>query len=278
MSEISLGGWISIISLALVFVVPFIVKRAISNQLGLKAAPAGNIFYQLFPGLKWLGLLLVSAFFGLMVATAVGAVYPPAIKPAAEWLCGEGHVEIQSQHYSYKPGQSGVSHNVLCTEADGESRVITMPSIVAAFVMYSIIIFALLLVLQLLRSNLRGRDTPRSSSKPKNLIEILSERSQTSSGGQPDAASRQPDFEGVREMVSKHLGPEMANLVQQAMKQGGMSTSIKKTIVVNGETVTPADSPSDVAERLRQLQELKQQGLITEEEYQEKRKTILASL
>lgn len=68
-----------------------------------------------------------------MIATAGGAVYPPVIQPGAAWVCRQGQVRVDSQGYSYKPGQQGILRTVVCKEPDGSERDVTLPSIAAAW-------------------------------------------------------------------------------------------------------------------------------------------------
>jgi hypothetical protein len=69
---------------------------------------------------------------------------------AAPYVC-DGTTDALSRDYSYRPGQSGVAHNFLCTDTDGEQRDVTWPAFVAATLFYSAI--AQLLVFTLLRLN-----------------------------------------------------------------------------------------------------------------------------
>jgi len=101
-------------------------------------------------------LLGICAFCGLMVATAGGAVHPPLVMTAAPYAC-DGALELQSRDYSYKPGQQGVSRNIYCIGADGERRDITLRAIGAATIYYTLIFFAVALVLLILVRLLKPR-------------------------------------------------------------------------------------------------------------------------
>ncbi|MEB2347921.1 MAG: hypothetical protein OZ923_04855 [Comamonadaceae bacterium] len=42
-------------------------------------------------------------------------------------------MRVDSQGYSYKPGQQGILRTVVCKEPDGSERDVTLPSIAAAW-------------------------------------------------------------------------------------------------------------------------------------------------
>jgi|GEM_PF-3806807 len=84
------------------------------------------------------GLTLGWGFVAMMLAVVGGVIYPPIVSAVAEpFVCASG-IEVQSQAYSYKPGQQGVSRNLLCAEPDGEPRDITLLSIAVATLAYTV--------------------------------------------------------------------------------------------------------------------------------------------
>lgn len=230
-------------------------------------------------------MLGISLFCGLMIATAGGAVYPPVIDPGAQWVCRQGQVRLDSQAYSYKPGQQGVSRRVVCEEPNGNERDVTLPSIAAAFVMYSLIIFVLMALWQWLRGT-RGEAPAQDFSQP-DAVPFLG-----ALGGAPNPPGGAPKvhttvnvngqqidgLDALGDVVRQQLGAGMAGLVEQALRDGRFSTQTRKTIVVNGQVIDAADGGSDPAERLRRLTALRDQGLITEAEYQAKRAQVLEDL
>ena len=148
----TLGMWITLITTALSLVLPFFIMRVVLRKFGMSSnLTPGSVLLRWFPGLRWWWVLGISLFCGLMIATAGGAVYPPLVQPGAEWVCRQGQVRVDSQGYSYKPGQQGVSRTVVCKEPDGSERDVALPSIAAAFVMYSLVLFVLMALWQLLR-------------------------------------------------------------------------------------------------------------------------------
>ncbi|QUM73132.1 hypothetical protein [Sphingopyxis granuli] len=92
-------------------------------------------------------------FLAMMFAVAGGAVYPPIVSTVAEPIVCPGGLDTLSREYSYKPGQQGVTRNLLCAGADGEPRDVTIPAIAVATLIYT----AAGLLFSALRSMLRRR-------------------------------------------------------------------------------------------------------------------------
>jgi len=103
-----------------------------------------------------------------IVATAGGAIYPPLIKIAQPLVC-DGELEVKSGGYSYKPGQSGTTHNIYCVNPTTQDRVeMTIKSVFVAGLIYSAIIFVVLLPIgYLMRNNIEIERIP--SRKAANL-------------------------------------------------------------------------------------------------------------
>jgi hypothetical protein len=84
-----------------------------------------------------IGLLFISAFIGLMIATAGGAVSPETFwRPVAPLAC-DGEFRIETRSFSRRPGETSVQHNIYCTDASGAERDISMYTIWVAFLVYS---------------------------------------------------------------------------------------------------------------------------------------------
>ena len=65
-------------------------------------------------------ILPASLFIGLMIAGPGTAVYPPVSTWAAPLICS-GNVEVQSDYYSVRPGESGVSRTIYCVSGEGKA-------------------------------------------------------------------------------------------------------------------------------------------------------------
>ena len=218
-----------IITLVIIFGIIGAVRRR-TNPAGSSPRPVASL-------VKWgcglLALLPVSGFGGLMVATAGGALHPPLIMAAAPYVC-DGTVELQSQSYSYKPGQRGVSRTFYCNHPDGSQSDITLASIGAATIYYSLIFLPFLLVASLLLGLLARNRLPKLS-----------------------ASIRAQNIDALRAQLGERLHVD-ADFVRRARD-------------------VPPDE-GDVAARLARLQSLRDEGLISEAEYQAKRAEILTKL
>lgn len=145
----------------------FLLAPAIMVVLGLsgwlisrlgKDSGAGRIVRHIV-GLG--GLAGVSLFIGTMIATAGGAIYPNLLNVAVPYVCeGQGRADIVSTPYSYRPGQQGVSRQIICPgpEQAGEDR--TLHVVVTACLVYGIFVFGFVMLLAFVikgRHYLRGR-------------------------------------------------------------------------------------------------------------------------
>lgn len=88
-------------------------------------------------------VLGISLFFGL-ICSALGTAFTPIMAIGGAVVC-RGEFGIDSQSYSYKPGQIGVTRSPYCIDDQTrEKRDVTFPLIVADTVIYGVIIFALM--------------------------------------------------------------------------------------------------------------------------------------
>ncbi|MGH8459520.1 MAG: hypothetical protein ACRESV_09230, partial [Nevskiales bacterium] len=78
-----------------------------------------------------LGIMLgVSLFLGLM-CVSLGTAFTPLMAIGGPLVCGDREFGIDSQRYSYKPGQTGVTRSPYCIdEQTGEKKSVTFPLIV----------------------------------------------------------------------------------------------------------------------------------------------------
>lgn len=107
------------------------------------------------------GVAGVSLFIGTMIATAGGAIYPPILDVAVPYACeAPGPADIVSTPYSYRPGQRGVTRQVVCPMTDGTGEDRTLRAVLAACLIYGLAIFGFFMLLIALRAGrrlLRGR-------------------------------------------------------------------------------------------------------------------------
>ena len=184
-------------------------------------------------------ILPASLFIGLMIAGPGTAVYPPVSTVAAPLICS-GTVEVQSDYYSVRPGESGVSRTIYCVSGAGKAARddITWSAIGVAFLIYSALAFLLL----------RFLVAPWLRRRAERALLAAGIRSPTN----PNAAASPADLRSILSQVSEAVQRGRANVVDRS-----------------------DDRP---AERLAQLKQLRDQGLITASEYEAKKAEILAGL
>lgn len=158
-------------------------------------------------------------FTGFMISVVGGAIHPPIATIAAPLVC-RGKVSVLSRSFSYRPGQRGVSHNIVCitgTEPAVQELDITVQMVAASAVLYALASFVILLPL----FNLL-----------KNVVEIETVPSRT---------------------VRTQAG---VRFTTSSSASGGMNSSA----------------------RMAQLKHLHDAGHISDAEYEQKRREILAEL
>jgi len=223
----------------------------------------------------WLGVILVSSLFtGLMIASAGGAIHTPLYRVAAPFAC-DGEFTVESQRYSYKPGQSGVEHKIYCRDkATGARTEITFYAIFIAFLIYSGLTFVVFLAVTLvlifpLRAlarraetavgpvNLPGMilGTPRATGKPARIIV----NGQEYAGPEEMPAETRSAYEGAMGVFADADGDGVPDLFE-------------------GVGVKAQAPPGDAAARLTKLKSLLEAGLITTQEYEAKKAEILSEL
>ena len=201
-------------------------------------------------GCAWLIVLPVSLFIGLMIATAGMAVYPPVTGIATPLICS-GEVVHESQRYSYRPGQQGITRTIHCRTGGAKEagEDITLKAIGVSFLLYSAIAF---LLLRFIAVPLLSRRFARAI-----------EKSRTFTAGATGASASPIDLHSILSRVA------------EAVERGD------GRVVVRNMSFGAPDGPGDDAdatERLGLLRELRDQGLISAEDYEAKKAEILSGI
>ena len=94
-----------------------------------------------------LGIMIcVSLFLGLM-ATSLGAAFPPLMAIGGPLVCGSGEFGLDSQSYSLPNGERGITRSPYCIDDQtGEKRSVTLPLVVVDTLVYGALIFVLLMI------------------------------------------------------------------------------------------------------------------------------------
>jgi len=193
-------------------------------------------------GLSKTGCIVLPAalFIALMLASAGVAIWPRMAAPGAAILCG-GEVVYESHGASYRPGEYTVTRTLYCqtgTGKDARRDEITFQAAGLSFLIYAAIVFLLLQFV--VRPLLRRK------------VDHTLEAVRT---GAPGAAAS----------LSSLLGR-----VAQAAERGAAERAASGT--------APDAESGDVADRLAQLRALRDQGLITAQDYEAKKAEILSRL
>ncbi len=89
-----------------------------------------------------LGLLGISLFTGIIIVSiGLGAAFPGMERVAGPFVCGARTLDLQLDHYSYKPGQSGYTITWSCVGRPGAAQDVTWRIILVAGLIYSAVIF-----------------------------------------------------------------------------------------------------------------------------------------
>jgi hypothetical protein len=189
-----------------------------------------------------------SLFIALMIATAGFAIWPKLAAPGAAIVCGGGEVVHESHEYR-RPGEYMLVRQILCQTGSGKDAAraeITLPAMGVSFLIYAIVLFLLLqfAVRPLVARQLRRR------------MEALGLSGGTHRPGRPDARG------GLGDLIAR---------VQEAAQRGEAGVSVRRS---------SPDEPDggDIAARLARLKALRDQGLITAQDYEAKKAEILAGL
>lgn len=140
----------------------FIRRLLRSNSAALRGIPADK--HPTKPFLRRMAIAMVvlaCGFCGLMIAVVGGVIHPPVIELGGAALC-DGNLATDTQAYSYKPGQSGTSLAILCTQRSGAVDDITLPAIGMSALIYSGVLLMAALLLWKWLSALRTRQAAMS--------------------------------------------------------------------------------------------------------------------
>ena len=200
-------------------------------------------------------VLPVAMFVALMLATAGAAIWPKMAAPGGAIVCGGGELVYESHGASYRPGEYTVTRTLYCQSGTGKQAArddITFQAMGVSFLVYALVLF--LLIQFVLR--------PLAARRLRRKLEAL--------GMSRPAASAWPGTPagpaGLGDIIAR---------VQEAAQRGAADIQVRNTSVdLAGEEA----GGGDIAARLGQLKALRDQGLITAQDYEAKKAEILAGL
>ncbi|HTU13545.1 MAG TPA: SHOCT domain-containing protein [Allosphingosinicella sp.] len=200
-------------------------------------------------------ILPASLFIGLMLATAGVAVWPRLAAPGAAILCGGGDVVYQSHGASYRPGEYTITREIFCQSGPEKAATreeITLGAMGVSFLIYA---FAAFLLLQFAVRPLVARRVRRRMA----MLGLGTPERPTWSGPQPPPT-------GLRDIFAR---------VEEAMRRGEADVQVRNVSI---DLTGQQEAGGDIAARLAQLKALRDQGLITAQDYEAKKAEILAGL
>jgi hypothetical protein len=207
-------------------------------------------------------ILPVSLFAALMLAGPGTAIWPKMAAPGAAIVCGSGTVAYESYGASYRPGEYTVSRELFCQTGEGKDAAreeITFKAVGVSFLIYAAILF---LLLQFVARPIAARRWRRRLAEMGLATPPEAPQGSRFTGGA--ASGQRPDINAILAQVA------------DAVRRG------KADVTVQGvnyeETHGDETGGGDIAGRLAQLKVLRDQGLITAEDYEAKKAEILAGL
>lgn len=200
-------------------------------------------------------LLFFSLFLGAVGSAAFIAVFPSLGIPPASLIC-DGKVEIESVQYWVPPGQRGTTRHFYCVAENGERRDITGRTVPSSIAYYSAIVFVLLL----LRAGYKRlkRTSPGTGRVASNSV-------QGGTSARDDAGARRDERIDV---MGKALEARLRTRSDYVRRD---------EVAPDARSATSTLRPS-AQERLRAIDELRRNVLISEDEYCAKRAEILRDL
>lgn len=203
-------------------------------------------------------ILPASLFIGLMIATAGLAIWPRVAAPGAALIC-PGEVVYESHGASYRPGEYIVTRTLYCQTGEGKRATrddITFQAAGISFLLYSAIAFLLL----------RFLVAPFLRRRAARMLEASGLAAPTTMFGTPAAPV------DLRDILAR---------VSDAIQRGEANVVVRNaTYDLSGAAGAAAGGADggDFAERLARLRELRDQGLISAEDYETKKAEILSRL
>jgi hypothetical protein len=200
--------------------------------------------------------LIPCLFFGwTLIAIAAGSIYPPINRIAKPFVCPRGTLDFEQTGYRPSPGTTVTTTTWVCTDArSGTEKVIgVMALTIPAGLIDGLIAFVAVMAIVAAVQYRRGK-YPRLEKA---------------------AAARQEELETIQRMEREDLATPSANgvaMYQQLIFDGRDITAMASEVRQMGGKVKQA------AEELTQLKQLLSQGLITQQDYDQKKAEILKRL
>ena len=201
-------------------------------------------------------ILPASLFIGLMIASAGVAIWPRVAAPGAALICS-GEVVYESHGASYRPGEYTVTRTLYCETGEGKNATrddITLQAAGLSFLLYSAIAF---LLLRFVAAPLLRRRAARMIEAGRNAA--------------PAVFGTPAEPVDLRDILAR---------VSDAVERGEANVVVRNATydISDGAAAGGGADGDGFAERLVRLRELRDQGLISAEDYETKKAEILSRL
>lgn len=201
-------------------------------------------------------ILPAALFIALMLASAGVAIWPRMAAPGAAILCS-GEVIYESHGASYRPGEYTITRTLYCQTGEGKGAArdeITFQAAGISFLIYAVIAFLLL----------RFLVAPWLRRRAARTLEAAGIVSPGTAGGPASPA----DLRAILARVSEAVGRGEANVTVRNV-----------TLDATGAADPGAGAgDDDLEQRLARLRALRDQGLITSQDYDAKKAELLSRL
>jgi hypothetical protein len=200
-------------------------------------------------------LLLVWCLFMGITAISIGfgAVFPSMNRIAKPFICPAGKMELETQRYNPSPGTSITTLTWYCVDASGERKELGIfPMALYAGLIYGFLLFLVVYLFMFIRS----RRSPNAE--------------------QPVGYDRLAEANASLERAQQYRADaeQFRKQAEQFRERAGQSDDFR---YIFGQQADKSAS-QDTLERMKELKKLRDNNLISEIEYEEKRKEILKGL
>lgn len=201
-------------------------------------------------------LLLVWCLFMGVTAISIGfgAVFPSMNRIAKPFICPNGEMELETHGYNPSPGTSITTLTWYCVDASGERKELGIfPMALYAGLIYGFLLFLVIYLFMVLRSN------------------------RSPSAESPTSYDRLAEANASLERA-KQFRAQAEQFRERAEQFRERAEHSNDPRVIFGQQPENDPASQDTFERMKELKKLREANLISEQEYEEKRREILKNL
>lgn len=200
-------------------------------------------------------LLVWCLFMGVTaISTGFGAVFPSMNRIAKPFICSNGKMELETQTYRPYPGNTTTTLTWYCVDASGNRKELGIfPMALYSGLIYGFLLFLVIYLFMFIRSNRSPSAGPSTSYDRLTEANASLERAKQY---RANAEQFREQAEQFRKRVEQSNDPRF----------------------IFGQQLEDESASQGALERMKELKKLRDENLISETEYEEKRKEILKGL